>query len=121
MLLLALYDGQLTDEALTAERLPISLILLSNKIRAEAPDTFAWFAREGVSVRVISGDNPLTVSEVARRAGIPDADRAVDARTLETDEQVEKAARECVVFGRVTPEMKRRLVLALKNRGTRSP
>ena len=69
MLLLALYDGQLTDEALTAERLPISLILLSNKIRAEAPGTFAWFAREGVSVRVISGDNPLTVSEVARRAG----------------------------------------------------
>ena len=92
VLLLALYDGQLTDEALTAERLPISLILLS-------------------------GDNPLTVSEVARRAGIPDADRAVDARTLETDEQVEKAARECVVFGRVTPEMKRRLVLALKKQG----
>ena len=117
VLLLALYDGQLTDEALTAERLPISLILLSNKIRAEAPDTFAWFAREGVSVRVISGDNPLTVSEVARRAGIPDADRAVDARTLETDGQVEKAARECVVFGRVTPEMKRRLVLALKKQG----
>ena len=117
VLLLALYDGQLTDEVLTAERLPISLILLSNKIRAEAPDTFAWFAREGVSVRVISGDNPLTVSEVARRAGIPDADRAVDARTLETDEQVEKAARECVVFGRVTPEMKRRLVLALKKQG----
>ena len=117
VLLLALYDGQLTDEALTAERLPISLILLSNKIRAEAPGTFAWFAREGVSVRVISGDNPLTVSEVARRAGIPDADRAVDARTLETDEQVEKAARECVVFGRVTPEMKRRLVLALKKQG----
>ena len=114
MLLLALYDGQLTDERLTAERLPISLVLLSNRIRAEAPETFAWFAREGVSVRVISGDNPLTVSEVARRAGIPDADRAVDARTLETDEQVEKAARECVVFGRVTPEMKRRLVLALK-------
>ena len=117
VLLLALYDGQLTDEALTAERLPISLILLSNKIRAEAPGTFAWFAREGVSVRVISGDNPLTVSEVARRAGIPDADWAVDARTLETDEQVEKAARECVVFGRVTPEMKRRLVLALKKQG----
>ena len=117
VLLLALYDGQLTDERLTAERLPISLVLLSNRIRAEAPDTFAWFAREGVSVRVISGDNPLTVSEVARRAGIPDADRAVDARTLETDEQVEKAARECVVFGRVTPEMKRRLVLALKKQG----
>ena len=114
VLLLALYDGQLTDETLSAPRMPVSLILLSNKIRAEAPDTFAWFEREGVSVRVISGDNPLTVSEVARRAGIPNADRAVDARTLETDEQVEAAARSCAVFGRVTPEMKRRLVLALK-------
>ena len=117
VLLLALYDGQLTDAALTAGMLPISLILLSNKIRAEAPDTFAWFAREGVSVRVISGDNPLTVSEVARRAGIPNADRAVDARTLETDEQVAEAAKSCTVFGRVTPEMKRRLVLALKKQG----
>ena len=117
VLLLALYDGQLTDETLSAPRMPVSLILLSNKIRAEAPDTFAWFEREGVSVRVISGDNPLTVSEVARRAGIPNADRAVDARTLETDEQVEAAARSCAVFGRVTPEMKRRLVLALKKQG----
>ena len=117
VLLLALYDGQLTDETLSAPRMPVSLILLSNKIRAEAPDTFAWFEREGVSVRVISGDNPLTVSEVARRAGIPNADRAVDARTLETDEQIEAAARSCAVFGRVTPEMKRRLVLALKKQG----
>ena len=117
VLLLALYDGQLSDEKLTAERLPISLILLSNKIRAEAPDTFAYFAREGVSVRVISGDNPLTVTEVARRAGIPDADKCIDTRTLETDEQVEAAARDCVVFGRVTPEMKRRLVVALKKQG----
>ncbi len=117
VLLLAWYDGQLTDEALTADILPISLILLSNKIRAEAPETFAYFAREGVSVRVISGDNPLTVSEVARRAGIPGAERSIDARTLETDEQVEEAARECIVFGRVTPEMKRRLVLALKKQG----
>ena len=117
VLLLALYDGKLDDEALTAEMMPLALILLSNKIRPEAPQTFAYFAQQGVRTKVISGDNPLTVSEVARRAGIPDADRAVDARTLETDEQVEKAARECVVFGRVTPEMKRRLVLALKKQG----
>ena len=117
VLLLALYDGQLTDKTLSAPRMPISLILLSNKIRPEAPDTFAWFAREGVSVRVISGDNPLTVSEVARRAGSPNADKAVDARTLETDEQIEAAAKSCAVFGRVTPEMKRRLVLALKKQG----
>ena len=73
VLLLTLYDGRLSDEELTAEKLPIALVLLSNKIRAEAPETFSYFASQGVSVRVISGDNPLTVSEVARRAGIPGA------------------------------------------------
>jgi len=117
VLLLTLYDGALTDEVLTAEKLPIALVLLSNKIRAEAPDTFAYFARQGVTVRVISGDNPLTVSEVARRAGIPGAERWVDARTLDTDEAIEAAARDTIVFGRVTPEQKRRLVVAMKKQG----
>ena len=117
VILLCLYDGQLSDETLQAERMPIALILLSNKIRDEAPDTFAWFAGQGVSVRVISGDNPLTVSEVARRAGIENADRWVDARTLQTQEDIETAARNCIVFGRVTPEQKRQLVLAMKKQG----
>ncbi len=117
VLLLTLYDGALSDEELTAEQLPVSLILLANKIRPEAPDTFAYFAREGVEVRVISGDNPLTVSEVAKRSGIPGAERWVDARTLTTDEAMEAAARDAVIFGRVTPEQKRRLVLALKKQG----
>ena len=117
VLLLELYDGQLDDEQLSAGRLPVALILLSNKIRQEAPETFAYFAKQGVSVRVISGDNPITVSEVAKRAGIPGAERWVDARTLKTDEELNAAAESCVVFGRVTPEQKRRLVLALKGQG----
>ena len=117
VLLLCLYDGQLTDEELAADRMPIALILLSNKIRPEAPDTFAYFARQGVGVRVISGDNPLTVSEVARRAGIPGAERWVDARTLTTGEALTAAAEDTVVSGRVTPEQKRRLVIALKAQG----
>ena len=117
VLLLTLYDGRLTDEELTADTLPIALVLLSNKIRAEAPDTFAWFARQGVSVRVISGDNPLTVSEVARRAGIAGAERWVDARELTTDEEIAEAAEDTVVFGRVTPDQKRRLVIALREQG----
>ena len=116
VLLLAMYDGRLSDEPPAAEKLPIALILLANKIRAEAPDTFAYFARQGVSVRVISGDNPLTVSEVAKRAGIPGAERWVDARTLQTDEDIAAAA-DNVVFGRVTPDQKRRLVIALKKQG----
>ena len=117
VLLLTLYDGSLADEQPTAEKMPVALILLANKIRPEAPDTFAYFARQGVSVRVISGDNPLTVSEVAKRAGIPGAERFVDARELETDEDMDAAAADTVVFGRVTPDQKRRLVLALKRAG----
>lgn len=117
VLLLMLYDGQLTDEVLYADRLPLALILLTNKIRPEAPETFAYFAKQGVSVRVISGDNPRTVSEVARRANIPGAERWVDARALKTDEDIERAAREYTVYGRVTPEQKRRLVIALKKQG----
>lgn len=117
VLLLGLYDGHLSDEVLDSELMPLSLILLSNKIRAEAPDTFAYFAKQGVSVRVISGDNPMTVSEVARRACIEGAERWVDARKLQTDEDIENAARDYIVFGRVTPEQKRKLVIALKKQG----
>ena len=117
VLLLALYDGKLDDEALTAEMMPLALILLSNKIRPEAPQTFAYFAQQGVRTKVISGDNPLTVSEVARRAGIPDAEKFVDARTLKTDAELVKAAEEMTVFGRVTPDQKKKLVAAMKRAG----
>ncbi|MFR5762191.1 MAG: HAD-IC family P-type ATPase [Oscillospiraceae bacterium] len=117
VLLLALYDGKLDDEALTAEMMPLALILLSNKIRPEAPQTFAYFAQQGVRTKVISGDNPLTVSEVARRAGIPDAEKFVDARTLKTDAELAKAAEEMTVFGRVTPDQKKKLVAAMKRAG----
>ncbi|MBR4579392.1 MAG: HAD-IC family P-type ATPase [Oscillospiraceae bacterium] len=117
VLLLCLYDGQLSDQTLDAPKMPVALILLANKIRPEAPDTFGYFARQGVTVRVISGDSPLTVAEVARRAGIPGAERCVDARALETEEDIAKAAKECIVFGRVTPEQKRKLVLAMKKQG----
>ena len=88
VLLLGLYDGSLDDERPTAELMPLALILLSNKIRAEAPDTFQYFASQGVAVKVISGDNAMAVSEVAKRAGIAGAERYVDARELKTDEDI---------------------------------
>ena len=72
--------------------MPLALILLSNKIRPEAPQTFSYFAQQGVRTKVISGDNPLTVSEVARRAGIPAAEKFVYARTLKTDAELAKGA-----------------------------
>ena len=117
VLLLALYDGQPDDETLDADMLPISLILLSNKIRAEAPDAFKYFAEQGVAIKVISGDNAMAVSEVAKRAGIKGAESYVDARTLETDEDIAAAVEKYTVFGRVTPDQKRRFVRALKAAG----
>ena len=117
VLLLALYDGQPDDETLDADMLPISLILLSNKIRAEAPDAFKYFAEQGVAIKVISGDNAMAVSEVAKRAGIRGAESYVDARTLETDEDIAAAVEKYTVFGRVTPDQKRRFVRALKAAG----
>ena len=117
VLLLGMYDGALTDETLSAGFLPIALILLSNKIRAEAPETFGYFASQGVAVKVISGDNARTVSEIAKQAGIENADKFVDAAMLVTDEQLARAAETYTVFGRVTPAQKQKLVQALKKQG----
>ena len=117
VLLLALYDGQPDDEELDAPLMPISLILLSNKIRAEAPGTFRYFAKQGVAIKVISGDNAMAVSEVAKRAGIKGAESYVDARTLETDEDIAEVIEKYTVFGRVTPDQKRKFVRALKAGG----
>ncbi len=116
VLLLADYDGSLSDETLSAPLLPLALILLSNKLRAEAPATFRYFAEQGVAVKVISGDNAATVSEVARRAGIPNAERYVDARTLQDARAVRDAVEQYTVFGRVTPEQKRQIIRALKKK-----
>ncbi|MGN0976331.1 MAG: HAD-IC family P-type ATPase [Gemmiger sp.] len=96
---------------------PIALILLANRIRPEAPKTFRYFAQQGVAVKVISGDNPMAVSEVARRAGIANAGSYVDASTLRTDEDIARSAQEYTVFGRVTPAQKRKLVKALQAQG----
>ena len=118
VLLLAFYDGVPRPGDLEKEKLrPLALIPLTNRIRPEAPETFRYFAQQGVSVRVISGDNPVTVSEVARQAGIPDADLYVDASTLKTDEDIEEAAGHYAVFGRVTPDQKRKLVQAMQRAG----
>ncbi len=117
VLLLADYSGALSDPAPTGAILPLALILLNNKIRAEAPDTFRFFAEQGVDIKVISGDNHLTVAEVAKRAGIRGAEKAIDARTLQTDEDIADAVERYTVFGRVTPAQKKAMVLALKAKG----
>ena len=119
VLLVAQYSGEpaVMQPLEPGQVRPMALVVLSNRIRDTAPATFRFFAREGVSVRVISGDNPVTVSEVARRAGISGAERYVDASTLKTQADFTKAARDCVVFGRVTPVNKKKLIQAMKKAG----
>ena len=117
VLLLALYDGDIHRRLDDNRVMPLALILLSNRVRAEAPDTFRYFAAQGVKIIVISGDNPVTVSHIAREAGIEGAERFVDAAELTTDRQIRRAVGDYVVFGRVTPDQKRKLVRALKAAG----
>lgn len=111
------YEGVPDGQALTEPVIPMGLILLTNPIRRDAPETFRYFAQQGVAIKVISGDNPLTVSQIAAEAGIPGAENYVDASTLETEDALRFATEQYTVFGRVTPEQKRLLVRALRSAG----
>ena len=118
VLLLAAYDTAFDDGPLQSVHVaPIALVFLSNLLRPDAQETFRYFASQGVSVRVISGDNPITVAQVAACAGIENADRYVDAMTLSTEQDFEEAVKYYTVFGRVTPEQKRYLVRAFQKQG----
>ncbi len=118
VLLLASYDGIPDQKSLIPHQVsPMALILLSNRVRPAAPKTFRYFAEQGVAVKVISGDNPVTVSEVARQAGIPGAERYIDATALKNDGELERAVEKYTVFGRVTPGQKRKLIRALQRAG----
>lgn len=111
------YNGRPDGKVLTADVIPICFVVLANPIRKDAPDTFRYFAEQGVSIKVISGDNPVTVSEVAKQAGIKHAADYIDASTLTTDESINDAVMRYTVFGRVTPDQKRKFVRALKKNG----
>lgn len=117
VLVFGIYDGVIDGKALTGKVTPLGLVLLSNPIRKEAPETFKYFENQGVEIKVISGDNPVTVSQVALQAGIANADNYIDASTLTTDEAIEDAVLRYTVFGRVTPDQKRKFVRALKKAG----
>jgi len=117
VLLVARYDGPLIPGKLDPEKVePLALVLLTGKLRPNAKETFAYFTQQGVTVKVISGDNPATVSMIAQQAGIPDSDQYVDAATLETPEQLREAALKYTVFGRVTPQQKKGLIEALQKK-----
>ncbi|MGN0242882.1 MAG: cation-translocating P-type ATPase [Lachnospiraceae bacterium] len=111
------YQGSIDGKALTEPVTALAYLLLTNPIRKEARETFAYFAQQGVAIKVISGDNPVTVSKIAREAGIEHADSYVDASTLLNEADIQHAIMNHTVFGRVTPAQKRQFVKALKNIG----
>ena len=108
------YEGTLTKKPLTEPVVPMGFVMLANPIRKGAKETFTYFAENEVEIKVISGDNPLTVSVIAKEAGIANAERYVDASVLKTKSDYYNAVEEYTVFGRVTPNQKRMLVQALK-------
>lgn len=96
---------------------PLGFVTIRDEIRASAAQTIGYFCDQGVALNVISGDDPRTVSSIARMVGVPGADSYVDATTLDTPAKIDAAAGRYHVFGRVTPQQKRELVVALKRRG----
>ncbi len=117
VLLFSKYDGSADGRELTGKITPLALVLITNPIRESATETFKFFAAQGVDIKVISGDNPRTVSEVARKAGIKGAENYVDASTLGTDALIDEAMRKYTVFGRVTPDQKCKFVKSMQADG----
>ena len=94
---------------------PLGLFFITDVIREEAPDTLAFFDSQGVDLKVISGDDPVTVSAIAKKAGLKNANHYIDATTIKTPEEMQRAVAECSVFGRVTPQQKKQMVQALQS------
>jgi cation-transporting ATPase E len=118
VLLLGHTDAPLDGETLPAELVAVALVLFEEQIRPDAKETLAYFTEQGVTLKVISGDNPRTVGAVARRVGLDDGRDPFDARRLPEDEtELGAVLEEYSVFGRVTPQQKRAMVKALQARG----
>ena len=114
VLLFARYDGENVENGINGSVTPLGFVALANPIRANAVKTFEYFKSQGVAIKVISGDNPRTVSRIAIQAGIESAESFVDAATLDTEDKIADAVNKYTVFGRVTPKQKTQLVKALQ-------
>lgn len=117
VLVFGYYDQEIDGKVLEHGITPYGFILLENPIREAAEETFTYFAEQGVEVKVISGDNPVTVSRIAKRAGIKNAENFIDASELKDEVSLRKAVLEHTVFGRVTPNQKRKFVRILQEAG----
>lgn len=117
VLLFARYDGENVENGINGSVTPLGFVALANPIRENAVKTFEYFKSQGVAIKVISGDNPRTVSRIAIQAGIESAESFVDAATLDTEDKIADAVNKYTVFGRVTPKQKKQLVKALQVKG----
>ena len=117
VLVLAHSPNESTGTELPLGLVPEALLILTDVIRKEAPDTLRFFDSQGVDLKVISGDDPVTVSSIAKRAGLKNAEQYVDATTITTQEEMDEAVANYSVFGRVTPQQKKAMVLSLKKQG----
>lgn len=117
VLLFARYDGENVENGINGSVTPLGFVALANPIRENAIKTFEYFKSQGVAIKVISGDNPRTVSRIAIQAGIESAESFVDAATLDTEDKIADAVNKYTVFGRVTPKQKKQLVKALQAKG----
>lgn len=116
VLVVARVDGFTPDGDMAGEAEPVGFVTIRDEIRTSAAETIGYFNEQGVTLNVISGDDPRTVSSIARVVGVPGADAYVDATTLDTPSKIDAAVDRYHVFGRVTPQQKRELVQALKRR-----
>ncbi len=114
---LAEAEGNFTGENLPKGMQLMGLILIKDKVRNNAEKTLNFFKKQGVEIKILSGDNPVTVSKIAERVSLKNADMYVDARDLKTDEEIAKAASKYTVFGRVTPTQKQMIIKAIKKNG----
>lgn len=117
VLVLAHSPNESVGTELPSGLVPEALLILTDVIRKEAPDTLRFFDSQGVDLKVISGDDPVTVASIAKRAGLKNAEQYVDATTIATQEEMDEAVANYSVFGRVTPQQKKAMVLSLKKQG----
>ncbi len=116
VLVLARVDG-FDGEQMVGAPTPVALLLIRDQIRSSAAETIGYFCEQGVDIKVISGDDPRTVSGIAATVGVPHAERFIDATVLDTDEKIAEAVNDYSVFGRVKPEQKKAFVVALQQAG----
>lgn len=117
VLVLARVDDFDDEDAIVGNIEPLAFIFIKDVVRATAAQTLDFFKKQGVRINIISGDSVETVSNIAATVGVPDADHCVDMSTISTQEELERVARECRVFGRVSPAQKKQLVEALQKLG----